>query len=178
MLIKIKNMVCPRCVRVVKEDLEKLGVEVNEVKIGFADVSFNSQKISMADIKKVLEEAGFSILQNKDEQLIEEVKIILARIVNGETIQPVVNNSEYLARQTGVSYSYLSRIFSQQEGITIEKYLIRLKIEKTKELLKYENLGSEEIAFRLNYSSLAHLSKQFKEVTGYTITEFKKMLKE
>jgi AraC family transcriptional regulator len=91
--------------------------------------------------------------------------------------QPLENNSDYLAKNTGASYGYLSRIFSQQEGITIEKYLIKLKIEKAKELLKYEDMNSEEIAYQLNYSSLAHLSKQFKEVTGYTITDFKKMLK-
>lgn len=178
MLIKIKNMVCPRCIRVVREDLQRMGVEVHDVQIGSAEISFDPAEISMADIHQVLQEAGFSILQNKDEKLIEEVKILLAKIVNGETSQPVVNNSEYLARETGAGYSYLSRIFSQQEGITIEKYLIRLKIEKAKELLKYENLSGEEITFRLNYSSLSHLSRQFKEVTGYNLSGFKKMIRD
>lgn len=176
MLIKIKNMVCPRCVRVVKEDLEKLGVQVKDVKIGSAEVAFDPEKVKMDDIANVLEEAGFSILKNKDQQLIEDVKIALAEIVNGDNPQPVINNSDYLAEKFNTSYNYLSRIFSQQEGITIEKYLIKLKIEKVKELLKYENMSSEEIAFHLNYSSSAHLSRQFKDVTGYTMTDFKKMI--
>jgi AraC-like DNA-binding protein len=161
----------------VREDLEKLGVEVHEVKIGRAEISFDPQQVALDDIHRVLQEAGFSILKSKDEQLIEEVKIILNQIVSGENSQPLVNNSDLLARETGTNYNYLSRIFSQQQGITIEKYLIRMKIDKVKELLKYENQSSEEIAFRMNYSSLAHLSRQFKEVTGYTITEFKKMIR-
>ena len=135
MLIKIKNMVCPRCVRVVREDLEKLGVDVFEVKIGSAEISFDAQQITLGDIHKVLQEAGFSILKSKDEQLIEEVKIILNKIANGENSQTIENNSDLLARETGTNYNYLSRIFSQHEGITIEKYLIRLKIDKVKELL-------------------------------------------
>ena len=85
-----------------------------------------------------------------------------------------VNNSKYLEQKIGVNYGYLSRLFSQQMGITIEKYLIRQKIEKVKEFLKYEDMSTEEIAYRLDYSSVAHLSKQFKDITGMTITEFKK----
>ena len=173
--IYIKNMVCPRCIRVVKEDLENHGVKVNDVKLGFASISYNDEDISMNEISGILDKAGFELLQDKDQKIIEQVKIEIIHLLNqSENTKLNVNNSEYLAKKIGVNYGYLSRLFSNQVGITIEKYFIQQKIKKVKEFLKYEDMSTDEVSFRLGYSSVAHLSRQFKEVTGMTISEFKK----
>jgi AraC family transcriptional regulator len=171
----IKNMVCPRCIRVVKEDLERLGIEVIEVDLGRAEVIYDENDVDSSRIKDVLEKAGFEILQDKEQKIIENIKLEIINLLNNPHSKKLsVNNSRYLEEKVGMNYGYLSRLFSQQMGITIEKYLIRQKIEKVKELLKYEELTLEEIAFRLDYSSVAHLSKQFKDIIGMTVTEFKR----
>ena len=168
-------MVCPRCVRVVREDLGKLGMDVRHVDLGVARVEYDDEEITESQIKETLEQAGFELLQDKEEKIIESIKLEILNLLNNPSAKKLsVNNSKYLEQKIGVNYGYLSRLFSQQMGITIEKYLIRQKIEKVKEFLKYEDMSSEEIAYRLDYSSVAHLSKQFKDVTGMTITEFKK----
>lgn len=174
-MLNIKNMVCPRCIRVVKEDLEKIGVKVKAVTLGQADIVYNEASLSMGRIEQVLNEAGFELLEDRDQKLIEQIKLEIINLLNNpEGNRLTVNNSEYLSRKTGVNYGYLSRLFSQHMGITIEKYFIQQKIAKAKEMLKYEDRSSEDIAWMLGYSSLAHLSKQFKDVTGMTITAFKK----
>lgn len=171
--IKIKNMVCPRCIRVVREDLEKLGVHVKHVELGEADISFNESTVELTDIKSTLQSAGFELLEDQEKQLIEQVKLEMMKLINSNQ-KLTVNNSEYLSKKLGVNYGYLSRLFSNQMGVTIEKYVIIQKIEKVKEYLKYENFSSDEIAYKLNYSSVAHLSRQFKEITGMTLSAFKK----
>lgn len=168
-------MVCPRCIRVVMEDLEKLGLEVTRVILGQAEVEYNPEKISRDQIKNTLEIAGFELLEDQENQLIEHIKLKIRELVNEQKLSGLkVNISSYLETELGHNYGYLSRLFSQQAGITIEKFLIRQKIEKVKEYLKYESFSSEEIAFRLDYSSVAHLSRQFKELTGMTLSTFRK----
>lgn len=168
-------MVCPRCIRVVREDLEKLGMEVLDVTLGRVEANYDPEQIPDALIGETLEKAGFEILQDKEQKIIEQIKLQILRMLNNPGSKKLsMKNSKYLEEEIGVNYGYLSRLFSQQEGITIEKYLIRQKVEKVKEALKYEDASLEEIAFRLDYSSVAHLSKQFKDVTGMTITQFKK----
>lgn len=171
----IKNMVCPRCVRVVREDLEKLGIEVHDVEIGKAEISYDPDAIADIQIQDTLEKAGFELLEDRDQKILEKIKIEILELLNNPRSKRLsINNSRYLEERIGMNYGYLSRLFSHQMGITIEKYLIRQKVEKVKELLKYEDATSEEIAYRLDYSSVAHLSKQFKDITGMTITEFRK----
>jgi AraC family transcriptional regulator len=173
----IKNMVCPRCIRVVKEDLERLGIEVSEVDLGKAEILFDEAEVGESQIKEALEKAGFEILQDKEQKTIENIKLEILNLLNNPHSKKLsINNSKYLEEKIGINYGYLSRLFSQQMGITIEKYLIKQKIEKVKELLKYEDMSSEEISYRLAYSSVAHLSKQFKDITGMTITQFKKKM--
>lgn len=171
----VKNMVCPRCIRVVREDLEKLGLDVLDVTLGRVEANYDPELVPDRMIRETLEKAGFEIMQDKEQKTIEQIKLQILNLLNNPGVKRLsINNSKYLEEKIGMNYGYLSRLFSQLEGVTIEKYLIRQKIEKVKELLKYEDLSLEEISFRLDYSSVAHLSKQFKDVTGMTITEFKK----
>jgi AraC family transcriptional regulator len=170
----IQNMVCPRCVRVVKEDLEKLGVEVQYVELGKAEVRFEPEVITPARIRSVLQQSGFEMLEDKESRLIEQIKVKLIELIDQEDRK--LNTSEYLSRELGMNYSQLSKLFSRHEGLTIEKFFIQLKIQKVKELLKYDQLSLEQIAFRLDYSSPAHLSRQFKASTGMTASEFRKKI--
>jgi YesN/AraC family two-component response regulator len=172
--LSIKNMVCPRCVMVVKETLEKLGLDVNDVKLGSATVE-PDDSVSAEEIDEQLKKYGFELVRGKDRQLIEQIKTALIRYVKVlETNENPKNLSDYLAEKIHRDYSSLSSSFSKSEEITIEKYLIHLKIERVKEWLSYGEFTLSEIAYKLNYSSVAYLSKQFKQITGMSVTDYKK----
>lgn len=170
--IYIKNMVCPRCVRVVREDLEKMGLEVHHVELGEAEVETFVEEFPFEAVKTVLEASGFELLDNQERVAIEAIKHVIIGWVEAET-KSEVPLSQIIEKEVGKSYSYLSKLFSRTEGITIEKYFILQKIEKAKELLLYDEFSASQIAVQLHYSSTAHFSRQFKEVTGHTIREFK-----
>jgi AraC family transcriptional regulator len=173
--IYIKNMVCDRCIKVVKEELEKTGLEVADIKLGEAEV--NGEDIQVSKIKEVLEENGFELLENKNVKLIGRVKTLIIELIHhnksGNTIKE--NYSEYISRAIGKDYTSISHLFSSIENITIEKYIIHQKVEKVKELLIYDELTLSEISYQLGYSSVGHLSSQFKQVTGMSPSEFKKL---
>jgi AraC-like DNA-binding protein len=130
-----------------------------------------------SDLRSTLVNNGFELLDNKNSKIIEKVKVSIINLINsintGKDIN--INFSEYLANETSLNYHYLSTLFSSLEGITIEKYIIQLKIEKVKELLVYGELTLSEIAYRLGYSSVQHLSNQFKKITGLTPSYFKSL---
>ncbi len=174
--IYIKNMVCPRCVKVVKEELENLEYSVKKIKLGEATIE-SSGKIDIELIKEALNKNGFQLLDNDQFKLIEKIKIIIIEYIhyqsdNNETQEKL---SDYITKKMGYSYQYLSNIFSSLENQTIENYIISQRIEKAKELLVYNQLNLSEISYRLGYSSVQHLSSQFKKVTGFTPTKFKKL---
>lgn len=170
----IKNMVCPRCITVVHETLEKLGFTVQEVELGKAVVD-NRKEISDKKIDEQLQKHGFELIKGKDQQLIEQIKALLIEYVQQlEAKEEAPKLSLYLVEQLHENYASLSSSFSKGEEITIEKYLILLKIERVKELLSYNELTLSEIAYKLQYSSVAHLSNQFKQVTGMSSTDYKK----
>lgn len=172
--LKIGNMVCPRCELVIKDSLEELGITVIEIELGKA-VIVPPVKISKAEINKALEQYGFKLLEGKDQELVEQIKIKLIQYVRErEEANKVLNVSDYLTKHLNQNYVALSSIFSKNEGITVEKYVIRLKIERVRELLSYGKLTLSEIAHQLNYSSVAYLSNQFKQITGLTVTDYKK----
>lgn len=172
--LHIRNMVCPRCVMVVTESLQDMGLEVMEVELGRAVVGADGP-VPFDKINKKLQEYGFELIQSKNRKLIEQIKTLLIDYVqNLEESQEVPKLSEYLSAELNQNYSSLSSIFSESEDITIEKYLIHLKIERVKELLSYGELTLSEIAWKLNYSSVAHLSNQFKQITGMSVTDYKK----
>lgn len=170
----IKNMVCPRCIMAVENILENQGFTVKEVELGKAVVQGNDS-ISLTVVNNKLEEYGFEVIQNKNQQLVEQIKTLLIRYVQQlQESDKLPKLSAYLTQKLHQNYSSLSSAFSESEDITIEKYLIHLKIERVKELLSYEELTLSEIAYKINYSSVAHLSNQFKQVTGMSPTDYKK----
>lgn len=172
--LRIKNMVCPRCEIVVQNALEELGLEVVDIELGKAVVK-NFENSSREAVGKTLEEFGFELLEGKDQELVEQIKIKLIKYVRKvENANEVPKVSDYLTEELNQNYAALSTIFSKTEDITIEKYVIRLKIERVRELLSYGEMTLSEIAHRLNYSSVAHLSNQFKQIIGMSVTDYKK----
>lgn len=172
--LHIRNMVCPRCVMVVRETLQKVGYEVHEVELGRAVVE-SDDSISSTELNEKLNEYGFELIEGKNQQLVEQIKTLLIQYVEGlEEQEEAPKLSDYLSGKLNQNYSSLSSIFSESEDTTIEKYLIHLKIERVKELLSYGELTLSEISYKLNYSSVAHLSGQFKKITGMSVTDYKK----
>lgn len=170
----IKNMVCNRCILVVQNELDKLGLDTKHVKLG--EVLFEKEPTS--DEKKSLEEVlvplGFEVIDDKKSRVIEKIKNVIIDLVHYQGNNGLKHNlSEILGHELNHDYNSLSNLFSEVEGTTIEKYFIAQKIEKVKELLVYDELSLSEIAYHLNYSSVAYLSNQFKKVTGITPSQFK-----
>ena len=175
--ITIKNMVCNRCVRVVREELEKLGLDIRSVVLGEAVIAPGRNGIDIIAIKRVLNTNGFDIVNDRKAKTVEKIKNAIIRLVHRhEGLEDFeMNYSEYLVREVNAEYHHISTLFSSIEGITIEKYIILQKIERVKELLKYGELTLSEIAYQMGYSSVAHLSTQFKKITGLTPSSFKQM---
>ncbi|MHA6727492.1 helix-turn-helix domain-containing protein [Chryseobacterium sp. A301] len=172
--IYIKNMVCDRCILVVQGELEKLGLEAKEVKLGEAELLRELSPDQRKALDASLKPLGFEIIDDKKKQLIEGIKTIIIELVHTKDNENKTNLSTLLSEQLNHDYSYLSNLFSELEKTTIEKYFIAQKIEKVKELLVYDELTLSEIADQLNYSSVAYLSNQFKKITGFSPSEFKK----
>ncbi len=174
--IYVKNMVCPRCIKVVREEFTKLGFNVRSVKLGEVEVENELNEQDYQNIDKVLVENGFELIDDKKSRIIDKIKTSIIELVHYHKDKPEhINLSDYLVEKIGYDYSYLSRVFSEVESITIEKYLIYQKIEKVKELLIYDELTLSEIAWQLGYSSVQHLSNQFKKITGLSPSHFKKV---
>jgi AraC-like DNA-binding protein len=172
----IKNMVCIRCQMVVKAELEKLGVPYSYVKIGEADIIGAIEPDQIEELKVDLKKAGLVLMDNKRSVLVEKVKSAIIELVHYSEDQIKVNLSDYLSEKLNHDYTYLANLFSEVKGITIEKFYLTHKIERVKELIVYDELNLSEIAWKMHYSSVAHLSNQFKKYTGLTPTHFK-MLK-
>ena len=173
----IRNMVCPRCIKVVSEELTSLGLDIRSVVLGEVVVSGQSSDLPVPEIKARLEENGFELIEDRRVRLIEMVKHAVLKLVqNDHEVHPIpLKDSEFIAREVGAEYHSLSTLFSTVEGITIEHYLILQRIERAKELLRYGELTLSEISYKLGYKSVQHLSGQFKNVTGMTPSQFKKM---
>ncbi len=167
-------MVCDRCIMTVKQTLEKLDIPYSEVVLGKAEINTGIDDIDVELLDEELRKVGFELIRDEKLQLVEKVKNIIVDYIHySEDMDIKTNFSGFLSDKLNTDYSYISGTFSKVEGITIEKYLILQKIEKAKELISYENLNFSEIAYRLNYSSIAHLSGQFKRVTGLTLSQYK-----
>ena len=170
-------MVCSRCILVVKSELEKLGHEIVTIELGEVILKNELSNKEKSNISQRLEVLGFEILNDSSSKTIEKIKTILIDLVQNKNNDINVTLSDYLIQNLHQDYSKLSNLFSTVEGISIEKYFINLRIEKVKELIVYDELSLSEIADILNYSSIAHLSNQFKKVTGFSPTYFKKIKK-
>ncbi len=174
-VLHIKNMVCDRCIKTVREEIGKLGFTVEHVELGLAELKEPVDTDGMEKIDQVLKENGFELLYDKKKYIADKIKTTIIEIIHYEKEVPArVKLSDFIARELGYDYSYLSSLFSSVTGTTIEKYIVQQKIEKAKELLSYEELSLTEISYRLDYSSVQHLSNQFKKVTGLTPSQYKK----
>ncbi len=170
----VKNMVCPRCIKVVKEELEKIGVVILDISLGEVLLKEIPDEEQLAIIKATLEANGFELLEDRKKQIVDRIKTVIISFVRWEHEKTGKTKlSDLLTEELNFEYSYLSSLFRGIEGDTIEHYLILQKIEYVKELLKYDELTLSEIAFKLDYSSTAHLSNQFKKITGMTAGEYK-----
>lgn len=174
--IFIKNMVCNRCIKVVREELENLGLEVQKIKLGEVIVNGSNDTINFITLKETLEENGFELIDNKKAGAVEKVKNVVVELIHqGGDNYINVNFSDLIADRVGLDYNYLSGLFFSLESMTIERYIILQRIEKVKELLVYNELTLSEIAWKTGYSSVQHLSNQFKKITGLTPSHFKKI---
>jgi AraC-like DNA-binding protein len=168
-------MVCKRCIKVVNDELSKLGLRIRNIKLGEVEID-TDKTVPMKKIENILSQNGFELIDDINAKLIERIKVlIINKIHYSREESGKVNFSKYLSREIGKNYSHLSSLFSSKEGITIEKFIIHQKIERVKELLVYNELTLSEIAYSSGYSSVQHLSNQFKQVTGMKPSEFKKL---
>ena len=175
MKLYIKNMVCNRCKMVVKSELEKFGLHPLTVELGEVEIADELDNNKKSLLNEALKPIGFELMDDKKSRIIEKIKNIIVELVHHSGEQLKVNLSDHIAGELHHDYSYLSNLFTEVVGTTIEQYFIGQKIERVKELLIYDELSLSEIAFQLNYSSISHLSKQFKKVTGLTPTHFKQL---
>ena len=173
-ILHIKNMVCNRCIKVVKEELTGLEFTVASIDLGEVHLREDLKDDDLGKIRQMLADNGFELIDDRKSQIINRIKTLIIEYIHYDRELPDHENlSVFLGKALGHDYSYLSNLFSSVEGFTIEKYLINQKIEKAKELLVYDELTLNEISYQLGYSSVQHLSNQFKKVTGLTPSHFK-----
>lgn len=175
MKLFIKYMVSTRCKMVVKEELKKLGLHFMVVDLGEVDIMENISTETREQLKLALHSSGLELMDDKRAVLIEKIKNVIIDMVHYSDELPKVNYSDYISEKLNHDYTYLSNIFSEVKGITIQQFIIIHKIERAKELLLYDELNLTEISYKLNYSSVAHLSNQFKKVTGLTPSHFRQL---
>jgi AraC-like DNA-binding protein len=161
---------------VVKAELEKLGLRYVYVRIGEANIIGEVQPEQLEQLKTELKKAGLVLMDDKKSVLVEKIKNAIIELVHYTEEQIKVNLSDYLSEKLGYDYTYLANLFSEVKSTTIEKFYLTHKIERVKELIVYDELNLSEIAYRMHYSSVAHLSNQFKKYTGLTPTHFKKLI--
>ncbi|WP_086592706.1 AraC family transcriptional regulator [Hymenobacter crusticola] len=175
-LLHIKNMVCPRCVEAVRHLLEQAGYKPTNVQLGQAQLD-QATPVDPVTVAPLLREAGFDVLTGRAEQLTEQIKgCLIEYLEHLRTARMPLTTSAFLTDRFAATYSHLSKVFSRTANLTIEKYLIRLKIERVKEMLSYGELTLSEIADQMRYSSGQHLSNQFRQVTGRSVSEFRREL--
>jgi len=174
--LHIRNMVSTRCIYLVKEILTNWpNVTIDQVYLGSAQIQTNSEKsIDYISLQKKLQEIGFDLIFDKEMNLLESIKIaVLEMIFYGNNLNSLIRNSDYLSDKLGHPYAYLSKLFSEKTHITLEKYIILVKIERVKELLSYNEMTLSEISYQMGYSSVQYLSNQFKQITNYSVSEYK-----
>jgi AraC-like DNA-binding protein len=175
MKLFVRNMVCIRCKMVVQEELKKLGLHYVIVDLGQVEI-MEPMSLEQRELFKVaLQRSGLELMDDKRSMLIEKIRNVVIQHVHNCEEQLKTNFSVYLSEKLDYDYTYLANIFSEVQGVTIEKFLITHKIERAKELLVYGELNLTQIAFKLHYSSVAHLSNQFKKITGLTPSYFKQL---
>ena len=175
MKLYIKYMVSVRCKMMVKDELKKLGLHFIVVDLGEVEIMEDLLPEQREELRLALLRSGLELMDDRKAVLIEKVKNLIIEMVHYADELPKVNYSDYIAEKLNHDYTYLSNIFSEVKGITIQQFIIVHKIERIKELIIYDELNITEIAWKMNYSSVAHLSNQFKKVTGLTPSHFKQL---
>lgn len=167
----IKNMVCDRCIKVLKDELNKVRIRLLDIELGRLQLDMEEEQLDI--LIEILERNGFALITSAEDKLTEQVKIILVKLLNVMPLEMDGKLSDFLADKIQRDYSKISKVFSITEGITIEKYFIKLKIEKVKELIQTPDYNFTEISQLLDYSNVNHLSKQFKSETGMSLSDYK-----
>ena len=175
MILYIKNMVCHRCKKVVKTEFEKLGLYKTRINVGEVKIVEEISRYQLDQLYEALKNSGFELMDDQNGRLIGKIKKILEETVHYSDEQIRKNLPRYLSKKLNQDYECLARLFAEVQGITIENYIAEKKIEMVKELLIYYRLSHTEIAYQLNYNNVAHLTKQFKEVTGFSPSQFQKI---
>lgn len=175
MILYIKYMVSLRCKMIVKDELQKLGLHHGVVDLGLVEVLEDILPDQREQLKTNLLRSGLELLDDKKSILIDKIKNVIIEMIHYSDELPKENYSDYISKKLNYDYTYLSNIFSEVKGITIQQFIIMHKIERVKELLLYDEMNLTEISYNLHYSSVAHLSNQFKKVTGLSPIFFKKL---
>jgi AraC family transcriptional regulator len=171
--IHLKNMVCNCCIYLLKKELAIDGIEIHDIRLGEISLTYQPSICPWKKIEGLLKSHGFEIIAEKEKVLVEQIKHAVIELVHNTTYNAMVRNSDYLVERFGMSYPYISSLFSKYENTTLEKFTIQHKIEKVKELIEYGDLTLSEIAYMMGYSSVQYLSTQFKSVTGVSVTDYK-----
>lgn len=175
MTLYIKYMVSLRCKMLVKEELKKFGLRYISVDLGTVEILEDITQEQREQIKANLLKSGLELLDNKKSILIEKIKNVIVEMVHYSDELPKMNYSDFISQKLGLDYTYLANMFSEVKGITIQQFIIIHKIERVKELLLYDELTLTEISYQLHYSSVAHLSNQFKKITGLSPSYYKQL---
>jgi AraC-like DNA-binding protein len=175
MKLFLKYMVSIRCKMLVKAELKKLGLHYKTVELGEAEIEEDISKEKWHELNAALKKSGIELMDDKKSILIEKIKKVIVELIHYSEEPLDVKFSDYLSSKLNHDYTYMANLFSESQGITIEQFLIVHKIERVKELLVYDELNITEIAWKMHYSSVAHLSNQFKKITGLTPSFFKKI---
>lgn len=175
MTLYIKYMVSLRCKMIVREELRNLGLHETSIELGVVEITEDLTPDLRSKLNSNLAKSGLQLLDDKKSVLINKIKTVIIEMIHYSDDIPNVNYSDYISEKLNYDYTYLSNIFSEVKGTTIQHFIIMHKIEKVKKLLLYDQLNLSEIAYKLHYSSVAHLSNQFKKITGLSPSFFKKM---
>lgn len=177
MKIYIKNMVSLPCKIIVQQELERIGIPYRSVELGLVETEDQLSELELTTLNSNLKLVGLEILEDKRNILIEKIKSVIIEMIHFNEQMPKSNYSDYISKKLGYDYTYLSNTFSEVKGITIQHFIIIHKIERVKEMLLYDELNLTAISHLLNYSSVSHLSNQFKKITGLTPSDFKQVRK-
>lgn len=169
-------MVCDRCVMVVRQQLDELQLQYKNIQLGQVELNEEPDSVQLETLRNMLQQKGFELLDDKKAKTVERIKTFIVSLIHGKDADELnLKLSAMLEEKIGMDYHYLSSLFSSVVGITIEKYAILQRIEKVKELLMYDEMSLSEIADKLGYSSVQHISQQFKKITGLTPSDFKQL---
>lgn len=175
MKLYIKYMVSQRCKMMVRDEFDRLGLRYSLIELGVVELPDDITQQQHDELKKNLQQSGLEVLDDKRSILIEKIKNVITEMIHHTDALPKTNYSEYISEKLNYDYTYLANTFSEVKGITIQQFIILNKVEKVKELLLYDELNLTEIAYKLHYSSVGHLSNQFKKVTGLSPSFYKKL---